>query len=175
MVKTSSWLPAAALFCALIAAPAGAQAEPVDLFAAAGPAAAASPAAPSEGATRERFATVNADALLAAPETPASPAAGTELRLNLFPGVAATFAIRDVKPAFGSGSIIRATGGEDGEAILVLSNGKITGRVLLRGKTYRIRPTAGRLHAIAEMSRELLPPNGPELPSPVSGRRAVRS
>lgn len=169
-----SRLLAAVLLCALAAAPDRARADAVDLFLPATPAdtsSAPAAAAPSAGAARERVVAVNAAAIAALPSAP-SGAAATELRIALFPGVTAVFPAPSAKPAFGGGSILHAKAGEGDEATLVVAEGRVTGRVLFRGKTYRIRPASGRLHAVAEMSRALLPPVGPEIPSPKSGRSA---
>lgn len=147
---------AAAAFCAL-AAPASA----LDLFVAATPAdvaaASARPAALPAGAARQRLAAVDPATLSALTQ---GRAANRTITIGLFPGVARKFAVTSAEPSFSGGVIVRAQAGDD-DATLVVKAGKATGRVRVAGRTYSVQPAGGRLHAISETSRALLPPHGP--------------
>lgn len=146
------------------------QAATFELFAAATPAdapslAATSARAASRGVGRERIAAVSPQAAAALPGSRVSK--GDAIRIALFPGVSAVFAVSSVDPAAaGGGSAISARSGTDGDATLIASDGKITARVRLKGRTYAIRPIGGRLHAISEASSGSLPPHGPEVLAP---------
>lgn len=163
---------AAFLFLAI---PASASAETIDLFSAptpadAAPAAAAKPA--QRGAARERVTSVRAQTLSA---LTGSAKTTPDIRIDLFPGVAATFKVAETTPGSDGASVIHATSGEDDDATLVASNGKVTGRVRYRGKTYSIRPAGGRLHKVTEISRATTPKPGPEILAPGSAKRGAQS
>lgn len=135
-------------------------AAPVDLFSTPTPAdlAKVAPPPPAASGARERLVAVDPAAIGAA-----SP---QELRITLFPGSAATFGQGESEEAFGGGSVWRGTSETGGAATLVVEDGKVTGRVLLGGRVYRVAPVSGRVHRVVELSREKLPPMGPSSPPP---------
>lgn len=160
-------LAAAVALLLPLAASAAASAATVNLFSAATPsdARAAASARPAQaGVARERILALTPNAYGALADGASS------IKIQLFPGVAATFAVSGAEPAAAGGSVIRAKAGEDGDATLVASDGEITGRVRLKGRTYAIRPVGGRLHAVSEASSATLPPHGPEILAPVAPR-----
>lgn len=160
---------AAFLFLAI---PASASAETVDLFSTPTPADGASTLAAKpaqKGAARERVLAVR-------PKTLEAIAKGRngapDIKIELFPGVSAIFAVSDTTSGSDGASVISAKSGKDDDATLVASNGKVTGRVRYRGKTYSIRPAGGRLHKVTEISRAKAPRPGPELMAPQGPRRS---
>lgn len=147
---------------ALAAFGTSADAAPVDLFSAVTPAdlSGVAPPSPDASGARERLVAVDPAAL-------GSAAVLQDLRITLFPGAAATFGQGETEAAFGGGSIWRGTA-ENGAATLVVDDGKVTGRVLLGGRVYRVAPLSGRVHRVVELSREKLPPMGPSSPPPAA-------
>ncbi|MFC3695268.1 zinc-dependent metalloprotease family protein [Chenggangzhangella methanolivorans] len=117
------------------------------------------------GVSRIRAVAVNADAV-------AEGKVASTLTIGLFPGVSADFKVSDVEPAANGGSVINAKVGKDGDegdATLVVSKGKVTGRVRYKGRIYAIRPLGGVLHSVSEADRSKTPSAGPEIVAPLSG------
>lgn len=173
LLRSSRCLTIAALL--LLAIPASASAETIDLFSAptpadAAPAVAAKPA--QKGSARERVTAVRAQTLSA---LTGSAKTAPDIKIDLFPGVAATFKIAGATAGSNGGSVIHATSGEDDDATLVASNGKVTGRVRYNGRTYSIRPAGGRLHKVTEISRADAPPPGPEVLAPGARKRSAKT
>ncbi|WP_309389966.1 zinc-dependent metalloprotease family protein [Chelatococcus sambhunathii] len=145
---------------AAVAASAGhAAAETPSLFKSATPAdvsaAAASDARPKGLAqVREQLLALDADVANALDRT-------GEVKIALFPNAAATFKRTDVDEAYGGGFIWVGEAGSTGAATLVVQNGKITGYVRLRGRSYEIAGVGGRAHRVVEIAADKLPPEGP--------------
>src|SRR5690606_33437383 len=85
---------------------------------------------------------------------PAAP-----VTIELFPGVSGDFTRRSIEDAFDGGFIWTGDSRRNtGSATLVIRQGRVTGQVMLGGKTYRIDPlpVAG-IHRISEVDDSAYP------------------
>lgn len=138
-----------------------------DLFQVATPVelARSTPAAKERGVVRERALSVNAAAI-------SEGAIAKELTIGLFPGLSPTFAETGSEPAYGGGTIWSGEDKDGGTATLVIVDGQIMGRVVSKGRIYRIKAEGGAVHRIAELSIKAMPKDGPHLhpkPSDAAG------
>jgi hypothetical protein len=82
------------------------------------------------------------------------------VRMDLFADVAATFRRTDVSVE--DDGVYTWEGIVDGkafhDALLVIKNGRITGRVQLHNRLFRIDPVAGQVHRITELDAAKFPP-----------------
>lgn len=162
-----------------------AQELPVTLFRP-GPAAAAPDASLSarqSGVARHRLVDVDPGALdqAVAPrgyenaEERLERAAGKNrpIRLELFPGVSATFDKRAIGKAHGGGYVWRGERqGRAGESTLVVKGGRVTGHVEMDGRVFRIEPVGGALHRVIEIAPSAFAPDAPPLHAPSAGDEA---
>ncbi|MCY4506676.1 MAG: hypothetical protein OXG35_06915 [Acidobacteria bacterium] len=106
---------------------------------------------------------------LAPPMDAASPgAAGPSgmLRLNLFDDASFTGLVERTASTFSGGYSLsgRLAGVEMGTVTLVVNGEVVAGTVRTPEATYRIRPTAGGLHAVSQIDPSRLPPLGEPIP-----------
>jgi len=91
---------------------------------------------------------------------PDSPAERRSVRMNLFPDVDLMVRWNKAEGVENSKNVVW-TGVVEGDplsqAILVTSDGEVTGNVVTRGKVYQIRPQNGGTHSIAELEISALP------------------
>lgn len=81
-----------------------------------------------------------------------------EVTLELFRGLSVTLRARHVEGAFGGGVVWSADAGGEDYGILVVNNGKITGSIEAKGRSFLIEPTGrGNEHRVREVDPEAFP------------------
>ncbi len=158
MAWFNQYVAGAALLAALSAAAGPALADTPSLFKPATPADVSSAASDTKpknvAAVREQLLALDGDVASALEKT-------GEVKIALFPNAAATFRRTDTEEAYGGGFVWTGAAGSTGTATLVVQNGKITGYVQLRGRSYEISGAGGRAHRVVEVAADKLPKEGP--------------
>ncbi|HET7679435.1 MAG TPA: zinc-dependent metalloprotease family protein [Xanthobacteraceae bacterium] len=103
-------------------------------------------------------------------ESRAKRLAGDSVRLNLFNDVSETFRRTDVKANADSGYIWEGEVPGKGvyEALLIVKNGTISGRVQLDDRLFSIDHVSGNVHRITELDPAKFPPEAPPAIPPVA-------
>jgi hypothetical protein len=92
------------------------------------------------------------------------------VRLDLFPDVAETFTRTAVKAGPSGGYIWQGEvqGKVVHEALLLINNGAITGRIQLAHRLFKIEHVSGQVHRIVEINANSFPPEAPPVSRPVN-------
>ena len=177
-----SWAARIAFFCLLSSAAGAGSAAAAGLFDAAGAAdarTAAAQAAPSDPqAVRNRLVRVNAGEL-ARHVVPAGLDKSTQrvararqldgvVQIELFPGTILNLRRTDVSANADGGYVWAGQSDEKTfhEALLIVENGKISGRVQMHDRLFRIDHVSGAVHRITELNSQQFPPEAPPRVAP---------
>ena len=189
--RHSSWAARIAFFCLLSSAAGAGRAAAAGLFDAAGAAdarTAAAQAAPSDPqAVRSRLVRVNAGEL-ARHVVPAGLDNSTQrvararqldgvVQIELFPGTILNLRRTDVSANADGGYVWAGQSDEKTfhEALLIVENGKISGRVQMHDRLFRIDHVSGAVHRITELNSQQFPPEAPPRVAPAAGRPGAQS
>lgn len=127
---------------------------------------------------RDRLVTINSGVLsqqlapqgsdVAADRAAQSAALGGVVQIELFPGTTFTFSRTSVTAADLSGVAWAgsASNKEIQEAMLIVDNGTITGRIQANNKLYKIQHVSGAVHRITEINQLAIPPEAQPLVRP---------
>ncbi len=92
------------------------------------------------------------------------------VRLELFPDVAETFNRTAVKAGPNGGYIYQGEvrGKVVHEALLLINNGAVTGRIQLEHRLFKIEHVSGQVHRIVEIDANSFPPEAPPVSQPAN-------